>query len=228
MAHALWKTGRSRQPVYPDRHRCRFDQHWPCPARFPAGNRRGEALEDTLDQYRDGADVDAREAVPAWHVLWTKSNCEQLVCEQLGAKGYETFLPMVDRWSRCRHTRSLHRGPMFPGYLFLRHAMDKSSYLDVAKARGMVRILGERWDKLAVIPDAEIDAVRRVHESDLPRIPHPYLRVGQTVRIISGPLTNVQGIFLKSEPRKGLLILSIELLRQSLAVQVDCTQVVAA
>lgn len=173
-------------------------------------------------------EFDVREPCARWHVLWTKSNCEQLVCDQLIAKGFDTFLPMVDKWSRSRRSRSLYRAPLFPGYLFVRHAVDKLSYLEMAKARGMVRVLGERWDKLAVIPDAEIEAVRRVHESDVPRMPHPYLRIGQTVRIISGPLTNVEGIFLRSEPRKGLLILSVELLRRSLAVPVDCTQVVAA
>lgn len=173
-------------------------------------------------------DLDSREASARWHVLWTKSNCEQLVCEQLVAKGFDTFLPMVDKWSRNKRTRSLYRAPLFPGYLFVRHAVDKLSYLEIANARGMVRILGERWDKLAVIPDAEIEAVRRVNESDVPRMPHPFLRVGQNVRIISGPLTNVEGIFLRSEPRKGLLILSVELLSRSLAVPVDCTQVVAA
>lgn len=172
--------------------------------------------------------ADAWESAPTWHVLWTKSNCEQLVYEQLAAKGFEMFLPMVDKWSRRRQTRCLYPAPMFPGYLFVRQAMDKSSYLAIAKARGMVRILGERWDKLAAIPDNEIEAIRRVDESELPRMPHPYLRVGQTVRIISGPLTNIEGIFLRSEPKKGLLVLSIQLLRQSLAVQIDCTQVAAA
>ena len=176
----------------------------------------------------DISGMDAWEAVPAWHVLWTKSNCEQLVCEQLATKGFDMFLPMVDKWSRRKHARCLYRAPMFPGYLFVRQAMDKASYLEIAKARGMVKILGERWDKLATIPDKEIEAIRRVDDSDIPRMPHPYLRVGQTVRIISGPLANIEGIFLRSEPKKGLLVLSIELLRQSLAVQIDCTQVATA
>lgn len=179
-------------------------------------------------EIHDPWDMDVREMFPSWHILWTKSNCEQAVYEQLAAKGFDMFLPMVDKWSRRRHTRCLYRAPMFSGYLFVRHAMDKSSYLEIAKTRGMVKLLGERWDKLATVPEREIEAIRRVDGSDIPRMPHPYLRVGQTVRIISGPLANIEGIFLKSEPKKGLLVLSIELLRQSLAVQVDCTQVVAA
>lgn len=117
---------------------------------------------------------------------------------------------------------------MFPGYLFIRQAMDKYSYLEVSKARGLVRILGERWDRLATVPEQEIESIRRIHHLDMPRMPYPYLKEGQTVRIINGPLTNVEGIFVKSEPKKGLLVLSIELLRQSLAIQIDCTSVTAA
>ena len=35
---------------------------------------------------------------------------------------------------------------MFPGYLFLHHAMDKAAYVEVSKVRGLVQVLGERWD----------------------------------------------------------------------------------
>ena len=165
---------------------------------------------------------------PRWHVLWTKSNCEQSVYEQLAGSGFEVLLPTVDKWSRRKQTRCLYRAPLFPGYLFVRHVIDKKSYIDICKARGLVRILGERWDKLATVPDDEIDAICRVNQSDLPRMPHPYLKVGQTVRIISGPLANVQGVFVKEESKRGLLVLSIEMLRRSLAVEIDCTLVTLA
>lgn len=164
---------------------------------------------------------------PRWHVLWTKSNCEQAVHDQLAAGGFDVLLPTVDKWSRRRHTRCLYRAPLFPGYLFVRHAVDKDSYIEISKARGLVRILGERWDKLAVIPDEEIESIRKVNQSDLPRMPHPYLKVGQTVRIISGPLANVQGVYLREETKRGLLVLSVEMLRRSLAVEIDCTLVAA-
>jgi transcription antitermination factor NusG len=169
----------------------------------------------------------ADSAAQLWHVLWTKSNCEQAVYEQLASGGFEVLLPTVDRWSRRKHTRCLYKAPLFPGYLFVRHAMDKAGYIEISKARGLVRILGERWDKLATVPEDEIEAIRRVNLSDLPRMPHPYLKIGQTVRIISGPLANVQGVFVREESKRGLLVLSIELLRRSLAVEVDCTLVAA-
>jgi hypothetical protein len=38
-------------------------------------------------------------------------------------------------------------------------------------------------------------------------------------------LANVEGIFLRSNPSKGLLVISIGLLQRSVAVEVDCTLV---
>jgi transcription termination/antitermination protein NusG len=112
--------------------------------------------------------------------------------------------------------------------LFLRHAIDKTSYIDVRKARGLVRILGERWDRLSVVPDAEIEAIQTTLNACLPVMPHPYLREGQRVRITQGPLRGVEGILVQSKPTKGLLILSVDLLQRSVAVEIDCSVVTAA
>ncbi len=165
---------------------------------------------------------------PQWHVIWTRSNCEQLVSDQLTTKGFHTFLPMLNNWSRRGGLRHLSRVPMFRGYLFVHHTMDKPSYLEVCKATGFVRVLGERWDRLAVVPEAEIESIRRVVSSRLPALPYPYLREGQRVRITNGPLADVEGILLRGKPNKGLLVVSIEMLRRSVAVEVDCTLIQAA
>jgi len=75
------------------------------------------------------------------------------------------------------------------------------------------------------VPEAEIDAIQRVLCSNLPVVAHPYLREGMRVRITHGPLNGVEGILVQSKPNKGLLVLSIDLLRRSIAVEVDETVV---
>ena len=165
---------------------------------------------------------------PHWHALYTRNHCEQLVLDQLEAKGFCLFLPRIDVWSQRSGRRHLISVPMFPGYLFLRHAIDKISYIDVRKARGLVRVLGESWDQLSIIPDAEIEAIQSVLNTSLPTMPHPYLREGQRVRITRGPLRGIEGVLVHSKPMKGLLILSIDLLQRSVAVEVDCSVVTAA
>lgn len=160
---------------------------------------------------------------PAWYVLWTRSNSERLVADQLAAKGFTIFLPTLDVWTRRGAERRVTRVPMFPGYVFLHHALDKWSDVEVRKARGLVTILGDAWDRRAVVPPAEVDGLRRVGEARLPAVAHAWVREGQRVRIVRGPLADVEGILLRTKPGKGLLVLSIELLHRSIAVEVDCT-----
>ncbi len=164
-------------------------------------------------------------ATPKWHVLWTRSHSEQMVHDQLAAKGFDLFLPMMDVWSRRAGIRRHVTVPMFPGYLFIHHLMDKTSYLSVCKARGLVRLMGESWDRLAVVPDREIEAIQKVHQAQLPVLPHPYLREGQRVRITAGLLAGAEGILLRTKPNKGLLVISVHLLQRSVAVEVDATLV---
>ena len=96
------------------------------------------------------------------------------------------------------------------------------------KARALVRILGERWDRLATIPEGEIAAIRRIVDARVPALAHAYLREGQRVRITCGPMTDMEGILVRTKPNRGLLVVSVDLLRRSVAVHVDCTWVVPA
>ncbi len=160
-----------------------------------------------------------------WHVLWARTHSEQIVHDQLASKGFELFLPMMDVWSRRKGLRQHARVPMFRGYLFLHHAMDKVSYVEVRKARGLVKLLGESWDCLATVPDPQIEAIQKVHHAHLPILPHPYLREGERVRITAGLLAGAEGILLRTKLNKGLLVVSIDLLQRSVAVEVDATVV---
>jgi transcription antitermination factor NusG len=162
-----------------------------------------------------------------WHVLWTRSHCEQLVHDQLAAKGFHLLLPRINVWVRRRRVRQRAVVPMFPGYLFLRHAMDKDSYVEVRKARGLVEVLGNRWDQLAVVPEREVEAIERVDRARVRARPHPFLREGQRVRITEGPLVDVEGVLLRLNPNKGMLVLSVDLVQRSIAVEVDVTRVAA-
>lgn len=163
-----------------------------------------------------------------WHAIWTQSHAEQLVFDQLAAKGFTPFLPKLEVWSRRGNLRRIRSVPMFPSYLFLQHIVDRTSYVEILKARGVVRILGDRWDRLAIVPASEIEAIRRVAGAGPAAQPHPYLREGRRVRITRGPLSGVEGILLTNRADRGLLVISIDLLQRSVAVEVDCTLVAAA
>jgi transcription antitermination factor NusG len=159
----------------------------------------------------------------SWYALWTHSHCEQLVTDQLEQQGFSPFLPTLDGWAR-----HLLKAPMFPGYLFLRHRMDKESYVRLQRVRGLAKVLGERWDRLVEIPESEMNPVRAAAAAKCRVLPFPYLREGQRARVVRGPLTGIEGILVESRPDRGLLVLSVHLLQRSVAMCVDATTVAPA
>ena len=161
----------------------------------------------------------------AWYAVWTQSHFEQSVSQQLSAKGFDAFLPEMNVWSKRSGEQHLIRVPMFPGYLFVRDEMDKSSYIEILKARGVVRILEDGWTRLTPVPDAEIDAIRQVVTADVPVYAHEHLAQGDRVEVVDGPLSGLKGLFVQDKPTKGRLVLTVELLGRSVAVEVDCTAV---
>src|SRR5437879_13477501 len=58
--------------------------------------------------------------VPLWYVVRTRSRHEKVVRDQLIGREVETFLPLVERWSRWKDRRKKVAFPLFPGYCFAR------------------------------------------------------------------------------------------------------------
>jgi transcription antitermination factor NusG len=161
-----------------------------------------------------------------WYALWTHSHCEQIVREQLTQRGIHVFLPTFDVWSIRRGTRRRAARPIFPGYVFVRDRMEKNTHIAILGTRGVVRVLGERWDRLAAIPDDEMRAVERLVSSSESVQPFPYLPLGARVRVVAGPLAGVTGILVRSKRDQGLLVLSVHLLQRSVAVTIASGDVV--
>jgi len=163
----------------------------------------------------------------AWYAVWTQSHYENIVAEQLSAKGFAAFLPEMSVWSKRDGEMRLIRVPMFPGYLFVRDSMDKRSYIEILKSRGVVRILEDGWTRLTPVPDEEIEAIQQVVGADVPVFPHANLARGDRVEVTDGPLAGLEGIFIQGKNSKGRLVVNVELLGRSVAVEVDGTAVKA-
>ncbi len=163
----------------------------------------------------------------AWHVLWTRNNFEKTVYRQLQSRGYEVFLPIITDWSCRSIARRPRQSPMFKGYLFLNASVDRYAYLDISNTDGLVSILGHHWNLLTHIPDREIETIRLAVANRIPTIPYPFMESGDKVRVTRGPLANSEGILVRSEPSRGLFVLSIRQLRRSVAVEVDYADVVS-
>lgn len=156
-----------------------------------------------------------------WHALYTRHQHERLVAHALTGKGFDIFLPQyrtVHRWKDRWKELEL---PLFPNYVFILGGLDRM--LNILTTPGVHSLVA--WGgRPADIPQHEIDAVRRLVESPLPIQKHPFIKCGDRVRIKSGPLEGIEGILIRSKSAYRL-VLSVEMLARSAAVEVDVSMV---
>lgn len=152
-----------------------------------------------------------------WFAVLTRVGRERRTTTFLQNSGYECYLPVrrstrrwSDRWKKIET-------PLFPGYFFCR--MDPHNRLPVLITPGVNQIVGVGKTPVPV-DEEEIVSLQRVQESSLSASPWPYVEVGQVATVGEGPLKGVTGIVMriKSEVK---LILSVNLLRRSVAVEID-------
>ncbi|MGA7521067.1 MAG: UpxY family transcription antiterminator [Acidobacteriaceae bacterium] len=156
-----------------------------------------------------------------WWALYTRHQHEKVVAEMLTAKGFEVFLPAYDSIRRWKDRRKVLSLPLFPCYVFVRGQPERR--LQVVSTPG-VHMLLTRGEQIAVVPEAEIGAIRRAVEGSFRVEPHPFLKVGERVRVTRGSLAGVEGILVR---KKNLyrLVLSVDMLAQSVGVEVDASDV---
>ena len=158
-----------------------------------------------------------------WYAGYTASRHEKRVAEHLEQRGVQHFLPLYDtirRWNNGRHRVQL---PVFPGYVFIRLAL--RDRLRVFEIPGFVRLVG--FSSVPVpLPDSEINAMQQAFKQGIHAEPHPYLSTGSHVEIVRGPLQGMRGILLR---RQGpwRVVLSVDLIMRSMAVEVDADDVVS-
>jgi transcription antitermination factor NusG len=147
-------------------------------------------------------------AGPPWIAVQVRARAEKSVTRHLEHRGYECFLPLRDGV------------PLFGGYVFCRFA--RSAGGPLVTTPGVTRIVSFAGAP-AVIDDDEIAAIRRALASGLP-VTAATVQAGDAVSVVHGPLRGVRGTVLHAGGRR-FLVLSITLLRRSVAVEVDATWV---
>lgn len=159
----------------------------------------------------------------SWYAVHVRSNFEKRVASELTAKGLESYLPAVTETHNWKDRKKKIDVPLFPGYVFTRLCDTPASRLSVLRTAGAARILGCQ-ESIEAIPDAEIESIQRLLSANIPLLIHPLLREGSFVRILRGPLKDLEGMLvrIKSQTR---LVLSVELLSRSVSTEVDVRDV---
>jgi transcription antitermination factor NusG len=154
-----------------------------------------------------------------WYAIRTRSRHEKVVANELAQRGIEAFLPVVTsvrRWSDRKMSVEL---PLFPGYAFVRVAYFSGERVRVLQANGVAGFVGPNPSGVS-IPDEQIEAIRTLLVTKVAVEDHPFLKVGQRIRVRGGALNGVQGILLAMNGSRNLVI-SVEPIQRSLSIRLD-------
>ncbi len=158
----------------------------------------------------------------SWWAVYTRHQHERSIEEMLLAKGFEVFLPLYESTRLWKDRRKVLSLPLFPCYVFVRGGLDRR--LQVLTTPGVYMILSH-GEHVAMIPQDEIEAIRRTIDGPFRVEPHPFLKCGERVRVVRGSLEGVEGVLMR---KKNLyrLVLSVEMLAQAVSVEIDAADVV--
>jgi transcription antitermination factor NusG len=157
----------------------------------------------------------------AWYAAYTKFQHEKSAASLLEKKDFEVFLPVYRTVHRWKDRNQMVILPLFPCYLFLRTELERK--IDILRTAGILWIVENAGQACSVL-DSEIEAVRKICSGATPFQPHPFLKQGDFVRIRKGPLFGVEGFFVRTKNQYRVVV-SVELLKKSAAVEVDLADV---
>ena len=154
-----------------------------------------------------------------WYAIRTRSRHEKVAAGELEARGIRVFLPLVTSLRQWSDRRTEVELPLFPGYAFVQVTYFSGDRVRVLQASGVVSFVGPNAAG-ASIPDEQIDAIRTLLVRKVPVKDHPFLKVGQRIRVRGGSLSGVEGILVAVNGERSLVI-SVEPIQRSLCISLD-------
>ena len=127
-----------------------------------------------------------------WFLAHTQPKSERRAELHLGAQGFRTYLPVIEK--TVRHARKLKtvQAPLFPSYLFVILDLGRDRWLSVRSTIGVSRLLTTRDGRPVPVPRGIVESLIGRSDGELTRL-DAGLVAGQQVRILSGPFADFVG-----------------------------------
>lgn len=152
-----------------------------------------------------------------WIAVYTKPRHEKTVLNQFEEKGIESYLPMIRQKHRWSDRMKWVDTPIFKSYIFA--CIELKDNLNVLQTRGVHNIV-KFQKKIAVIPEIQINNLRKMIEGGFDPFPSDYFIIGDEVEVIGGPLRGMHGIVSRTD-LPDRLIIKIDAIRHAVAVQIE-------
>jgi transcription antitermination factor NusG len=163
----------------------------------------------------------------AWFAVQTWPRYEKKVAAELERKAVEVFLPLTTEEHKWSDRARIVELPLFPTYLFVNIRKTLESRVPVLRTNGVTNFVGVRGIDTP-IPEIQVESIRTLLSRGISFHSHPYLSVGQRVRILSGSLRGVEGVLTGKADDEPTLVVSIQIIQRSVAIRLRGYQIEAA
>ena len=153
-----------------------------------------------------------------WFAVQTRYRFEKQVAAQLDHKNCEVYLPLLTERRTWSDRKQIVTTPLFPGYAFVHIDQSHSARRNVLQTAGLLGFVSF-GGLVTAVPRKQIENLQVLLQTKGVFSLHAFVHAGQRVRIRGGCLDGVEGILMQHE--KGRLVISIESIQRSLAVEIS-------
>ena len=161
-----------------------------------------------------------------WYVAYTQPQKELLALHNLRNQGLHAYLPRYSKTRRHARRTDTVLTPLFPLYMFVKMDAAQQRWRAINGTLGIAYLLSDGEFPL-VLSSAAIDAIKNRESNGIVTISPPNFEKGQKVRIIDGPLAELEGCFECVDDQERVVLL-MDLLGRAVRTRVEARTVTAA
>ena len=146
-----------------------------------------------------------------WFVVQTNPKEDNLACLVLSQHNVTIYQPFMEKYVFHARKKTLKRYPLFPNYIFVQIMPTEEDFHKIRWSRGVRRILIDNYQPIP-IEDEFIASLQTLQDKDSGIIKKPVeFAPGDVVRIKSGPMKDLYGIFAEWGSDEGRVKILIQM-----------------
>lgn len=151
-----------------------------------------------------------------WFVLYIKHNYGKKIEQQCEKLGIEVFFPVITTIRQWSDRKKKVEVPILPGYIFI-NATEKERLSSLSISGVVKNVMFNK--EFATLRTSEIENIKRIIENNKFIDTYNSISPGSKVKVISGPLTGVEGVLVEIKGKK-VFSLVLETINSSILVDI--------
>lgn len=152
-----------------------------------------------------------------WYAIRIRYRYEQMVEKALCGKNFSPLYLTYQEKSKRKDRHKILTKAFFPGYMFVKTALDAERHVEILKCQGVVQVMKNSQGPIPV-PTDQIQNVMKLQKYSEKIITFTEFCQGMLVRVIQGPLTGLLGRV--DEVQRKIIKISVDSVPGSVGIQI--------